>query len=72
MQFYLIPQNDEEGFIEQALALKIFNEEFNKYFIFDNESRVEGPWTREEDLRFYQTLALKRYELMTRFEKNFF
>ena len=72
IQFYLIPQNDEEGFIEQMLALKIFNEEFNKYYIFDNASRVEGPWTREEGLRFYQTLALKRYELMTRFEKNFF
>ena len=72
MQYYLIPQNDEDGFKDQVLALKIFNEEFNKYYIFDNESKVEGPWTREENLRFYQTLSLKRYELMTRFEKNFF
>ena len=72
MQYYLIPQNDEEGFKEQMLALKIFNEEFNKYYIFDNVSRVEGPWTREEGLRFYQALALKRYEIMTRCEKNFF
>ncbi len=72
LQFYLIPQNDEEGFQEQMLALKIFNEEFYKYYIFDNVTRIEGPWTREEGLRFYQTLALKRFELMKRFEKNFF
>lgn len=72
MQFYLIPQNDEDGFKEQMLALKVFNEEFSRYYIFDNESRVEGPWTREEGLRFYQTLALKRYDLMTHFQKKFF
>lgn len=72
MQFYLIPQNDEDGFKEQMLALKVFNEEFSRYYIFDNESRVEGPWTREEGLRFYQTLALKRYDLITHFQKKFF
>ena len=72
MQFYLIPQNDEDGFKEQMLALKVFNEEFSRYYIFDNEARVEGPWTREQGLRFYQTLALKRYDLMTQFQKKFF
>lgn len=72
MQFYLIPQNDEEGFKEQMLALKVFNEDFNNYYIFTNVAKVEGPWTREEGLRFYQTLALKRYELMTQFQKKFF
>lgn len=72
MQFYLIPQNDEDGFKEQMLAMKVFNEEFSRFYISDHEARVEGPWTREENLRFYQTLALKRYELLTRFQKQFF
>lgn len=72
IQFYLIPQNDEDGFKEQMLGLKIFHEEFNKYFIYDNAARVEGPWTRESGLRFYQTLSLKRYELINRFQKQFF
>jgi hypothetical protein len=72
MQFYLIPQNDEEGFKEQMLALKIFHEEFNKYYIYDHQAKVDGPWMREEGLRLYQTLALKRYELMKRFQKQFF
>lgn len=72
MQFYLIPQNDEEGFKEQMLALKIFHEEFNKFYIYDNQEKVDGPWMREEGLRFYQTLSLKRYELINRFQKQFF
>jgi hypothetical protein len=72
MQFYLIPQNDEDGFKEQMLAMKIFYEDFNKYYVYDHQVRSEGPWMREEGLRLYQTLALKRYELMKRFQKNFF
>ncbi len=72
MQFYLIPQNDEEGFKEQMLALKIFHEEFNKFYIYDNQVKIELPWMREEELRFYQTLSLKRYELINRFQKQFF
>ncbi|MBY0414977.1 MAG: TRAP transporter TatT component family protein [Bdellovibrionales bacterium] len=72
MQFYLIPQNDEEGFKEQLLAMKIFHDDFSKYYIYDQNPRVDGPWTRESGLRFYQTLSLKRYGLMTRFQKQFF
>ena len=72
MQFYLIPQNDEEGFKEQMLALKIFHEDFNKFYIYDNTPKAEAGWNRESGLRLYQTLSLKRYELMNRFSKQFF
>lgn len=72
MQFYLIPQNDEDGFKEQALALKGFHDEFNKYYIYDQNVKAEAAWNRESGMRFYQTLALKRFELMTRFQKQFF
>ncbi|MBC7713590.1 MAG: hypothetical protein H7177_09635 [Rhizobacter sp.] len=72
MQFYLIPQNDETGFKEQMLALKVLHEDFDKYYIYSNTERVEAGWNRETNLRFYQTLALKRYELMNRFQKQFF
>ena len=60
MQFYLIPQNDEEGFKEQMLAMKIFQEDFEKYYIYSNVQPVESGWSRESGLRFYQTLALKQ------------
>lgn len=72
LQFYLIPQNDEEGFKEQMLALKVFHDEFDRFYIYDQNARVEAPWNRETQIRFYQTLSLKRYELMNRFQKQFF
>lgn len=72
MQFYLIPQNDEDGFKEQMLAMKGFHDEFNKYYIYDQNPKAEAAWNRESAIRFYQTLALKRYELMNRFQKQFF
>nr|BDT27341.1 TRAP transporter TatT component family protein [Bacteriovorax sp. HI3] len=72
MQFYLIPQNDEEGFKEQMLAMKGFHDEFQKYYIYDQNPKSESAWTRESGMRFYQTLSLKRYELMNRFQKQFF
>jgi hypothetical protein len=72
MQFYLIPQNDEDGFKEQMLAMKVFHDDFEKYYIYSNIERVETGWSRESSIRFYQTLAIKRYELINRFNKQFF
>ncbi len=72
LQFYLVPQNDEEGFKVQMLEMKNFSEQFNKYYIYDQNPRIEAAWNRESNLRFYQTLALKRYELLNRFQKQFF
>lgn len=72
LQFYLIPQNDEEGFKEQMLAMKGFHDEFNRYYIYDQHAKTEAPWNRETKMRFFQALSLKRYELMNRFQKQFF
>lgn len=72
LQFYLIPQNDEEGFKEQMAFLKNHDQEFSMYYIYDQNPKVEKPWMRETNIRLYQTLALKRYELMNRFQKQFF
>ena len=72
LQFYLIPQNDEEGFKEQMAVLKQDQEAFQNHYIFSSAENKEEPWLRETHLRFYQTLAIKRYELMNRFQKQFF
>jgi hypothetical protein len=72
LQFYLIPQNDEPGFKEQMQIMEGKNDEFNKYYIYASPERAEAGWTREINLRFYQALSLKRYELMNRFQKQFF
>lgn len=72
LQFYLIPQNDEEGFKEQMAFLKQSQDSFQAQYIYSSAQRVEADWARESHLRFYQALAVKRYELMNRFQKQFF
>lgn len=72
IQYYLIPQNDEEGFKEQMNFLATVHEAFNKYYIYDAAPKADAEWTREENLRLYQSIAMKRYELLNRFQKQFF
>jgi hypothetical protein len=72
LQFYLIPQNDEEGFKEQMAALAKNHEEFQKAYIYSNAEVGDVAWMRESHLRLFQALAIKRYELMNRFQKQFF
>jgi hypothetical protein len=72
VQFYLVPQNDEEGFNEQMKALKIFHEDFYKHYIYDQNVKTEAPWLRENGMRVYQALALKRYELLNKYKKQLF
>jgi hypothetical protein len=72
IQFYLIPQNDEEGFNEQMEFLKGINEKFQKQFVYDSTDKGNPEWMMEEKLRLYQTISMKRYELLNRFQKQFF
>lgn len=72
IQYYLIPLNDEEGFNEQMNVLKILNEEFNQYYIYNQHPKLESSWVHEVKLRFYQTLSLKRYEVINKYRKQFF
>lgn len=72
LQFYLIPQNEESGFKEQMEVLKKYHDDFNKHYIYDHREKPNALWLQESGVRFYQTLSLKRYELMSRFKKHFF
>lgn len=73
MQYYLIPQNDKEGFDQQMEFLKSKQAEFNAFHVYSTDPKVgEISWNREPRLRFYQALALKRFELMNKYQKQFF
>lgn len=72
MQYYLIPQEKADEFKKQMSQLEISNEEYNKYYIFSHERNLNAPWSREEGLRLYQAFALKRYQLMEKYRKQFF
>ncbi|MDO9181505.1 MAG: TRAP transporter TatT component family protein [Bacteriovorax sp.] len=71
MQYYLIPQNDQEGFLEQLQYLKNKQVEFQSFHIYSAGTNSIN-WNQESRLRFYQTLALKRFELMNKYQKQFF
>lgn len=71
MQHYLIPQNDKEGFGQQLEYLKKRQMEFNAFYIYSSEPK-EVNWNQESHLRLYQSLALKRFELMSKYQKQFF
>lgn len=73
MQYYLIPQNDKDGFMEQAEYLRNKSAEFITFHIYTaNPDSRNVSWNKEPHMRFYQTLALKRFELMDKYQKQFF
>lgn len=73
MQYYLIPQNDKVGFDEQLEFLKNKQAEFNSFYVYAADPNVkEASWNRESHMRFFQTLALKKFELMNKYQKQFF
>lgn len=73
LQYYLIPQNDKEGFDQQIAFLKEREEAFNKVNIYSADPAArEADWNREPRLRFFQAIALKRMELMNKYQKQFF
>lgn len=73
MQFYLIPQNDKDGFQQQLEFLKYREEAYKNFHVYTADpNRKEADWSREPRLRFYQSLALKRFELMNKYQKQFF
>jgi hypothetical protein len=76
MQYYLIPQNDKDGFDLQLKFLKKRQAEYLSFYIYSslksNPEPNEMDWVLESRLRFYQSLALKRFDLMNKYQKQFF
>lgn len=73
MQYYLIPQNDKDGFDLQMEYMKNKQTEFDNLYIYTSRSSTDDTsWSKESRLRLYQSLALKRTELMNKYQKQFF
>lgn len=73
LQYYLIPQNDKEGFDLQMEYLKNKQTEFNAFHVYSTDPETKNvTWNKESYMRLYQSLALKRFELMDKYQKQFF
>ena len=74
MQYYLIPQNDKTGLESELAFLKSRQVEFQAFHVYSTDAALTPAvdWSQESHLRFYQALALKRYELINKYQKQFF
>lgn len=83
IQFYLLPQNDEEGFKKEMEILGQYKEKFERRYIYSGDfnstsfnGKNDEEWSSEENgmnrLRFYQALAIRRYDLIKQYEQSFF
>jgi hypothetical protein len=71
IQYYLVPMSDEEGFAKEMSALEKINKDFESFSIYSPQ-QVTPIWNQEPHQRIYQSLALKRYELLNRYRKQLF
>jgi len=72
MQFYLIPLADEDGHKEQSFFLE-------KFLHYHNQERIWNPIEKdyeqmfgEKNLRIYQTIAIERYKIIKKYQKDLF
>ena len=71
IQYYLIPLNDEEGFAREMDVLENIYKNFEANNIY-SVKKIEPDWNLEPHLRIYQSLAMKRYELLIKYKKQLF
>lgn len=76
IQYYLIPNHDEEGFKEQMDHLAILSDEFKSRQIFRGieagENAKKPDWAMENRLRLYQALAIKRFDILKQYKSQIF
>lgn len=71
IQYYLVPMSDEEGFAKEMKELEQIYKDFESNSIYSTNAE-ESPWSKETHLRVYQSLAMKRYELLNKYKKQLF
>jgi TRAP transporter T-component len=74
IQYYLIPQDDKAGLDAELAFLKKRQSEYYAFHVYSSgpSGSAAFDWSQEPHLRFYQALALKRYELINKYQKQFF
>lgn len=71
IQYYLVPLSDEEGFAKEMSQLENIYKDFEASSIYSS-NKEEPIWNKEPRQRIYQSVAMKRYELLNRYKKQLF
>ncbi len=72
MQYYYIPMLDEDGFNEQARFMEKAREEYLAQLSEIPDDKKVSPAFQQKNLRIYQALAIKRYEIMKKYKESIF
>lgn len=70
-QFSLIPSGDQERFEKEVLIFNTYQDEFRELTYFSPKEK-SFKWSLEPRLRIYQSLALKRFQLMKKYKNKLF
>lgn len=71
MQFYLIPMMDEQGFEKEALILDEAVTKHKKNIRWSPNKKKDLSF-KDKQMRFYQTIAIKRYNIIKKYRKDIF
>jgi hypothetical protein len=71
MQFYLIPLLDEKGYKQQKFFMETAKRKHYQELTWSPVRKPDVDF-KEKRLRLYQALAIKRFEIMQKFEKEIF
>jgi hypothetical protein len=71
MQFYLIPLSDEDGYQEQKNFMEKAMKEHRKELVWMPGAEAHD-YFKAPRVRFFQTIAVKRFEIIKKYEEDFF
>ena len=72
IQYYLMPMMDEDGYRDQQFYLETAQQQHKEDLLWDPmKSSKDSPFSPAR-LRIYQTVAVKRYEIIKKYEKSIF
>lgn len=71
IQYYLIPMMDEEGYKDQKFFLRSAKKKHETNVIYNGKNSKDSTFAKAR-LRFYQALAIKRFDIVNKIEKEIF
>jgi hypothetical protein len=73
MQFYLIPQGDEDGYKTQRFYMEKYKQLALEEMKWNPNSKAkQNAAFKSKQLRFFQALAIERYNIISKYEKDLF
>lgn len=70
LEKFINTSSQDEDFIMHMKKMEIQAEEYKKQFVFEPQKDNSKSWIQESNLRIYQALAVKRFEILQKYKKQ--